>query len=75
MGTDMMTDTGPVFLRWRPSGPAPAMEQFEILDVALDAAEARWEVLQHQAPQILDARRVLLVSTEELRKAMEAEEL
>jgi hypothetical protein len=71
-----MTDTGPVFLRSRPGngGPAPAVERFETLDAALDAVEARWEALQHQAPQILDARRALRVSTEELRKAMEAEE-
>lgn len=72
-----MTDTGPVFLRWRPgdSGPAPTLERFETLDAALDAVEARWQELQHRAPQILDARRVLLVSTEDLRKAMEAEEM
>ncbi len=72
-----MTDTGPVFLRWRPGngGPAPMVEQFETLDAALDAVEARWQELQHHAPQILDARRVLLISTEDLRKAMEAEEV
>lgn len=72
-----MTETGPVFLRWRPpgGGPAPAEERFETLDAALDAVEARWDGgLQDQAPQILNARRVLLISTEELRRAMEAEE-
>jgi hypothetical protein len=68
--------SGPVFLRWRPgqSGLAPALERFDTLDAALDAVEARWEVLQHHAPQILDARRVLALSTDELRSMMAAEE-
>ncbi|MDI3307690.1 MAG: hypothetical protein QJR07_11375 [Acetobacteraceae bacterium] len=64
-----------MFLRWRDGAtPAPTVEQFETLDAALDAVEARWKTLQHQAPQLLDRRRVLLVSTEELRSMMEAEE-
>ena len=70
----MSGDTGPVFLRWRAGGAAPSLESFRTLDEALDAVEARWETLQHQAPQVLDARRVLLISTEDIRKAMEAEE-
>jgi len=65
-----MTDTGPVFLRWRPGGPAPTEERFESLDAALDAVEERWDALQHQAPQVLSSRRVLLASTEDLRKMM-----
>ena len=70
-----MSDTGPVFLRWRDgNSPVPVLEQFETLDTALDATEARWQALQHQAPQILDRRRVLVLSTEELRSMMEAEE-
>jgi hypothetical protein len=70
-----MTDKGPVFLRWRvQGGVAPKEEQFATLDDALDAVEARWEELQHQAPQILDRRRVLAVTTEELREMMTAEE-
>jgi hypothetical protein len=73
-GTDSMADTGPVFLRRRPgSGPAPVLERFGTLDAALDAVEARWQTLQHQVPQILDARRVLLLSTEDLHRMMEAE--
>jgi hypothetical protein len=63
-----MSQTGPVFLRWRPANtPAPEMERFEDLDAALDALETRWAELRDQVPQILDARRVLLLSTEELR--------
>jgi hypothetical protein len=61
-----MADQGPIYLRWRAGRPMPEQEQFETLDAALDAAEARWETLQHQAPQILDARRVLVLSTAEL---------
>ncbi|WP_149539614.1 hypothetical protein [Siccirubricoccus phaeus] len=57
---------GPVYLRWRGGRPAPEQEEFPSLDAALDAVEARWETLQHQAPQLLDARRVLLLSTAEL---------
>ena len=69
-----MADTGPVFLRRRPAGgPAPVLERFDTLDAALDAVEARWQALQHQVPQILDARRVLLLSTEDLHRMMEAE--
>lgn len=69
-----MTTQGPVFLRWRAGRPAPEEERFETADDALDAAEARWESLQHQAPQLLDARRVLLLSTAEL-AAIVAEDL
>jgi hypothetical protein len=66
---------GPVYLRWRAAGgAAPELERFADLDAALDAVEARWEALQHQAPQVLDGRRVLLASTEELKQMMEAEE-
>jgi hypothetical protein len=65
-----MTTQGPVHLRWRESGAAPETETFPDLDAALDAVEARWETLQHQAPQILDARRILLISTEQLQAAM-----
>ena len=61
-----MADQGPIYLRWRAGRPMPEQEQFETLDAALDAAEARWETLQHQAAQILDARRVLVLSTAEL---------
>jgi len=69
-----MADTGPVFLRWRPGGrPAPVLERFDTLDAALDAVEARWPALRHQVPQILDARRVLLFSTEDLRGMTEEE--
>lgn len=78
-----MGNDGPTFLRWWPASvgvepghraAGPKEERFETLDAALDAVEARWEALQHQAPQILDKRRVLLVSTEELRSMMAAEE-
>jgi hypothetical protein len=71
-----MSDTGPVYLRWRPAGggAAPEVEQFATLDAALDAVEARWESLQAEAPQILDARRVLLISTSDLLGMMEAED-
>jgi hypothetical protein len=63
-----MSQTGPFFLRWRPPGAtAPELERFADLDAALDAVEARWQALRDQAPQILDARRVLLLSTEQLR--------
>ncbi|MBP0462401.1 hypothetical protein J5Y09_00630 [Roseomonas sp. PWR1] len=65
-----MTTTGPVTLRWRGNGSAPETETFPDLDAALDAVEARWETLQHQAPQILDARKILLISTEQLKDAM-----
>ena len=62
-----MSQTGPVYLRWRPDGtPAPEVERFDDLDAALDAVEARWPALRAQAPAILDARKVLLLSTAEL---------
>lgn len=68
-----MSATGPVFLRWRPAGtPAPEMERFDDLDAALDAVEARWTTLRDQAPQVLDARRVLLLTTEQLRGEFDA---
>ncbi len=62
-----MSQTGHVYLRWRPEGmPAPEVERFDDLDAALDAVEARWATLRDQAPAILDARKVLLLSTAEL---------
>ncbi|MBL6081902.1 hypothetical protein JMJ56_28360 [Belnapia sp. T18] len=61
-----MTGNAPVYLRWRDGRPAPVEECFDNLDTALEAVEARWEALQHQAPQILDARRILLLSKTEL---------
>ena len=69
-----MTNPGPVHLRWRASGAAPETEEFPDLDAALDAVEDRWETLRHQAPQILDARRILLITTEQLQAAMVEEE-
>jgi len=57
---------GPVYLRWRAGRPAPEEERFESADAALDAVEARWSALQHQVPQLLDARRILMLSTAEL---------
>jgi hypothetical protein len=69
-----MSGTGPFYLRSRAGGPAPTTEPFPTLDDALDAVEARWETLQHQVPQILDARRVLLVSTEDLARMMSEED-
>ena len=65
-----MTTQGPVLLRWRAAGAAPETETFADLDAALDAVEERWEELQRQAPQILDARRILLITTEQLQAAM-----
>ena len=65
-----MTTQGPVHLRWRGTGTAPETETFPDLDAALDAVEARWETLQDQAPQILDHRRILLISTDQLKAAM-----
>ena len=56
----------PVYLRWRAGRPRPEEERFDTLDAALDAVEARWAALRHWAPQVLDARRVLLLSTAEL---------
>jgi len=68
-----MAIDGPVYLRWRAGRPLPEEERFGTLDAALDAVEARWEMLQHQAPQILDSRRVLLCSTAELTRMWEEE--
>ena len=65
-----MSNPGPVHLRWRASGAAPEIEAFPDLDAALDAVEERWEELQHQAPQILDTRKILLISTDQLKDAM-----
>jgi hypothetical protein len=48
------------------------LERFDDLDAALDAVEARWAELRDTAPQILDARRVLLLSTAELRGEFDA---
>ena len=67
-------EQGPAYLRWRESGAAPETERFATLNAALDAVEARWEALQHQAPQVLDHRKVLVASTDDLRKMMEAED-
>jgi hypothetical protein len=62
-----MSQSGPVYLRSRPAGtPLPEMERFDDLDTALDAVEERWASLRDQAPAILDARKVLLLSTAEL---------
>ena len=61
-----MSVQGPVHLRWRAGRPMPEEERFDTLDAALDAVEARWAELRHQAPQLLDARRILLLSTAEL---------
>jgi len=69
-----MSTTGPVHLRWRAAGAAPETETFPDLDAALDAVEARWETLRDQAPQILDARKILLITTEQLLAAMVEED-
>ena len=61
-----MSVQGPFYLRWRAGRPRPEEERFDTLDAALDVVEARWAALRHQAPQVLDARRVLLFSTAEL---------
>lgn len=61
-----MTAQGPVTLRWNSGRPKPEEERFDDVDAALDAAVARWETLKDQAPQILDARRVLMLSTTEI---------
>jgi hypothetical protein len=64
---------GPFYLRWRVENAAkPELERFDDLDAALDAVEERWPTLRNQAPQILDARKVLLLSTEELRGEFDA---
>jgi hypothetical protein len=65
-----MAAEGPVYLRWRAGRPAPIEERFETPDDALDAIEVRWSSLQHQAPQLLDARRILMLSTAELADAV-----
>ena len=68
-----MTQSGPVYLRWRQaSTPAPEIERFDDLDTALDAVEARWATLRDQVPQVLDQRKVLLLSTDELRGEFDA---
>jgi hypothetical protein len=71
---DPLTQSGPCTLRWRAGRPSPEEERFENLDAALDAVEARWDTLQHQAPQVLDQRKVLLLSTSELQEMMAAED-
>jgi hypothetical protein len=68
-----MAEEGPVYLRWRAGRPLPEEERFDTLDAAYDAIEARWATLQYLSPQLLDARRILLLSTAELR-AMADEE-
>ncbi|MGG5811048.1 hypothetical protein [Falsiroseomonas sp. CW058] len=68
-----MSAQGPVTLRWRGERPLPEEEGFASLDAALDAVVARWAVLRDQAPQILDARRVLVASTAELEAIAEEE--
>lgn len=66
---------GPAYLRWRSgSGAAPELERFATLDDALDAVEARWETLQHQSPAVLDHRKVLVASTEDLARMMAGED-
>lgn len=57
---------GPVYLRWRAGRPVAEEECFASTDGALDAVVARWSSLQHQVPQLLDARRILMLSTAEL---------
>lgn len=69
-----MAADGPVYLRWRSERRAPEEERFEDADKALDAIEARWTSLQHQAPQLLDARRILMLTTAEI-AAIVAEDL
>ena len=68
------TPPGPVYLRWRAGRPAPEEERFADLDAALDAVEARWVALKDFSPQILDHRKVLMVSTAELLEMAEEEE-
>ena len=69
-----MSVQGPVYLRWRAGRPRPEEERFDTLDAALDAVEARWPALRHWVPQVLDARRVLLLSTAELAGMWEEED-
>jgi hypothetical protein len=69
-----MNDTqGPYHLRYRAGGPAPVIETFPNLDAALDAVEARWEALRHQAVQVLDPRKLLLLTTAELEDMMKGD--
>lgn len=69
----MNTVTGPVYLRWRPEGSvAPELQKFGDIDAALDALEARWAELRGLAPQVLDQRKVLLLSTEQLQTEFDA---
>jgi len=65
---------GPAYLRWREGGAAAETERFATLDEALDAVEARWDELQHKAPQVLDHRKVLVASTADLKTMMETED-
>ncbi len=69
----MSDPQGPDHLRYRAAGPAPVVETFPDLDAALDAVEARWETLRHQAVQVLDPRKLLLLSTAELEEMMKGE--
>jgi hypothetical protein len=66
---------GPFYLRWNAGGSLAAQqeESFVTLNAALDAVEARWDTLQHQAPRVFDRRRVLYASTADLCGMMEAE--
>lgn len=66
---------GPFYLRWNAGGSVAAQQEetFGTLNAALDVVEARWDVLQQQAPRIFDRRRVLYASTEDLRRMMEAD--
>jgi hypothetical protein len=65
-----MSTTGPAYLRWREDRPIPKEERFDDLDAALDAVEARWETLKDQVPQVLDHRKILVLSTAELTAMM-----
>ncbi len=68
-----MSQSGPFYLRWRPAGTAaPELERFDDLDAALDVVESRWATLREQAPQILDARKVLILSTAALQGEFDA---
>jgi hypothetical protein len=69
-----MSTSTTTYLRWRAGRPKPEEERFDNLDAALDAVEARWDALQHQAPQLLDHRRILLLSTTELLALAEEED-
>lgn len=62
--------TGPAWLRWRDGGAAPQIERFDTLDAALDAVEARWEALRDKSPAVLDSRKVLVASTDDLTRMM-----